>query len=312
MTTRRAYCALIVGALCFSFNGIVSKWVMEAGLSPWRLTQIRCTGSGLILFLYVVAKGHGRALKPTRKELPSLIIFGLIGVCAVQSFYFFSILRLHVSTALIIEFTAPIWIVLYLRIFTKLEISKTMWLGLTSAFLGLIFVGQVWKGLTIDGMGVLSAFFDALSLCIYFVVGRSIGKKRSTESMLVWGFGVTAFSYAIAQPWWTFNANIFHQSIELKGRYSGHHLPGWALILFIVVFGTLLPYFCVISGLGALSAQVASIIGMLEPVLAGMFGWVLLKETFNTIQLIGAAIVLVGIFIANEKIPESSGEGIHG
>ena len=89
MTTRRAYFALFLGALCFSFNGIVSKWVMEAGLSPWRLTQIRCTGAGLILFFYVVAKGKWRALKPTRGELPSLIIFGLIGVCAVQSFYLF-------------------------------------------------------------------------------------------------------------------------------------------------------------------------------------------------------------------------------
>ena len=312
MTTRRAYFALILGALCFSFNGIVSKWVMEAGLSPWRLTQIRCTGAGLILFFYVVAKGKWRALKPTRGELPSLITFGLIGVCAVQSFYFFSILRLHVSTALIIEFTAPIWIVLYLRFFTKTEISKTIWLGLASAFLGLIFVGQVWKGLTIDGMGVISAFFDALSLAIYFLVGRSIGKNRSTETMLVWGFGVAALSYSITQPWWTFHSHIFRQAIELKGRYAGHHLPGWVLLAFVVIFGTVLPYFCVIAGLSALSAQVASIIGMLEPVLAGMFGWILLRETFNTIQLIGAAIVLVGIYIANEKIPERSEEDMHG
>ena len=45
---------------------------------------------------------------------------------------------------------------------------------------------------------------------------------------------------------------------------------------------------------------------MLEPVLAGIFGWILLKETFTTIQLVGASVVLVGIFIANEKIPEGA------
>jgi drug/metabolite transporter (DMT)-like permease len=48
---------------------------------------------------------------------------------------------------------------------------------------------------------------------------------------------------------------------------------------------------------------------MLEPVLAGVFGWILLKETFTTIQLIGAAVVLLGIFIANEKIPDTAVEG---
>jgi drug/metabolite transporter (DMT)-like permease len=76
------------------------------------------------------------------------------------------------------------------------------------------------------------------------------------------------------------------------------------LILFVIIVGTVLPYLCVLAGVNALSPQVASIIGMLEPVLAGVFGWILLKETFTTIQLIGATVVLVGIFIANEKIPE--------
>ena len=61
-----------------------------------------------------------------------------------------------------------------------------------------------------------------------------------------------------------------------------------------------------LAGVNALSPQAASIIGMLEPVLAGIFGWILLKETFTTIQLVGASVVLVGIFIANEKIPEGA------
>jgi drug/metabolite transporter (DMT)-like permease len=312
MKTRRAYLLLILGAVFFAFNGIVSKWVMEAGLSPWRLTQIRCTGSGLVLFIYVVAKGRWASLKPAPGELYSLVIFGLIGVSAVQSFYFFSILKLHVSTALIIEFTAPIWIVIYLRFFKKVAISSTMWLGLGAAFLGLIMVGQAWKGLTINGMGVISGFFDAFSLAIYFVLGRSLGKVRSTESILVWGFGVTAVAYALAKPWWTFPSHVFIQSVDLKGRYAGHHLPGWVLLVFVVLLGTVLPYICVLSGLSSLSAQIASIIGMLEPVLAGVFGWILLRETFNTIQLLGAAVVLVGIFIANEKVAVGSERKVDG
>jgi drug/metabolite transporter (DMT)-like permease len=51
---------------------------------------------------------------------------------------------------------------------------------------------------------------------------------------------------------------------------------------------------------------------MLEPVLAGVFGWILLRETFNTIQLLGAAVVLVGIFIANEKVAVGSERKVDG
>lgn len=309
MRNRRAYLLLVSAALFYAINGIVSKWVMEAGLSPWRLTEIRTTGSLVALLLYLALKRRLHLLRPARGEWPLLALFGVIGIAAVQAFYFFSILRLHVSIALIIEFTAPIWIVLYLRFVKKVKISNSMWLGLLAAFIGLILVGEVWNGLTLNGLGVISSFLDALSLAAYFLLGRALGRRRSTDTMLVWGFGITAALFAIVQPWWSFPFAIFKDQINLNGNFSGHHVVGWALITFIILIGTVLPYLCVLSGVNALSPQAASIIGMLEPVLAGIFGWILLKETFTTIQLIGATVVLVGIFIANEKIPDSSKEG---
>ena len=304
MSNRRAYLLLVSAALLYSINGIVSKWVMEAGLSPWRLTEIRTTGSLLALLIYLGAKGRLHLLRPAPGELPLLILFGVIGIAAVQSFYFFSILKLHVSIALIIEFTAPIWIVLYLRFVKKTKIANSMWLGLVAAFIGLILVGEVWNGLTLNGLGVISSFFDALSLAAYFLLGRKLGRTRSTDTRLVWGFGITTVLYVIVHPWWSFPFHIFKEQVNLNGHFSGDHLPGWLLLTFVILIGTVLPYLFTLAGINALSPQVASIIGMLEPVLAGVFGWVLLRETFTTIQLIGAAVVLVGIFIANEKIPE--------
>lgn len=310
MKNRRAYLLLVSAALFYSINGIVSKWVMEAGLSPWRLTEIRTTGSLVALLLYLALKKRLHLLPPSKGEWGLLVLFGIIGIAAVQALYFFSILRLHVSIALIIEFTAPIWIALYLRFIKKVEIARSMWIGLLAAFIGLILVGEVWNGLTLNGLGVISAFLDALSLAAYFLLGRALGKRRSTDTMLVWGFGITSLLFAIVQPWWSFPFNIFRTQVNLNGHFTGHHLPGWLLIAFVILIGTVLPYICVLSGVKALSPQVASIIGMLEPVLAGLFGWFLLKETFTTIQLIGATVVLIGIFIANEKIPERSSEGV--
>jgi drug/metabolite transporter (DMT)-like permease len=310
MSSRRAYFLLASAALFYAINGVVSKWVMEAGLSPWRLTEVRTAGALIALVIYLAFKGQLPRLRPAKGEMKLLLLFGIIGIAGVQSFYFFSILKLHVSIALIIEFTAPIWIVLYLHFVKKVRIANSMWFGLIAAFVGLILVGEVWKGLTLNGLGVLSSFLDAFSLAIYFVIGRTLGKIRSTETMLVWGFGVTTILYAVVQPLWSFPFHIFKDQIDLNGHFAGRHLPGWLLITFIILIGTILPYLCVLTGVNALSSQVASIIGMLEPVLAGVFGWILLNETFTTIQLIGAVVVLIGIFIANEKIPE--GGNAHG
>jgi drug/metabolite transporter (DMT)-like permease len=87
--------------------------------------------------------------------------------------------------------------------------------------------------------------------------------------------------------------------MKLLGRFDGYTLPGWVLILWIVTMGTVLPYLLVVSGLKILSASTASIFGMIEPVLAGIFAWWWLNESLNAIQLIGCLVVIIGIAIAD-------------
>ena len=309
MNRRGAYLLLIFGALCFSFNGIVSKWLMEAGLTPWRLTQVRSTGGFIAMLIWLLARGRLSELRTNVSELKMLIPFGVFGIASVQSFYFLAILKLHVSIALIIEFTAPFWIAFYLRFVRKEKVSNTVWIGLAFGFSGLILVAQVWQGLTLNGIGVIAAFVDAFSLAAYFLLARTIGHKRSGDTLTTWGFAVTTLLYLIIQPIWNFPWHIFTQNITLNGQFSGHQLPGWLLILWVCIMGTLVPYLSVIIGIKRLSATTASVIGMFEPILAGVFGWILLHEKFTTIQLIGAVIVLVGIYIANERIPDGGANG---
>ena len=87
--------------------------------------------------------------------------------------------------------------------------------------------------------------------------------------------------------------------MNLRGIFEGNFLPGWVLLLWIVTMGTIVPYLLVISGLRRLSASTSSVIGMLEPVMAGIFAWIWLNQSWNAIQLTGGVIVLVGIYIAD-------------
>ena len=82
---------LITGALFFSFNGVISTLVLDH-LSPFRLTQVRCLGAFTILFL-IVASRNFQSLKATRRELPILVLLGIVGFAAVQGGYFLGIQR---------------------------------------------------------------------------------------------------------------------------------------------------------------------------------------------------------------------------
>jgi drug/metabolite transporter (DMT)-like permease len=298
LKNRRHEIYLLFGSLFFAISSIPAKIAMEAGLSAWRLTQIRTTGAFLILFLYVYTKNK-KSLRIKRKELPILIVFGLFGFAAVNLLYFLAIQRLNVGIALIIEFTAPIWVVLWLRFIRKRIVSKLMWWGLVIGLTGLVLIAQVWRGLTLDGLGVLFALLCAFALAIYFLVGEKLVGVKSSEATMAWGLGVSSAFFAIIQPWWTFPFEQLQNVIQLTGRFSQISLPTYYLVFWVIVFGTAVPYFLVLTGLRGLSAATTSAIGMSEPVFGGIFAWIFLYEKLNFIQSLGAIVVLVGIYLAN-------------
>jgi drug/metabolite transporter (DMT)-like permease len=290
---------LITGALFFSFNGVISTLVLDH-LSPFRLTQVRCIGAFAIIFVFVASRNF-QSLKATRRELPTLALLGIVGFAAVQAGYFLGIQRgVPLSLVLIIEFTAPIWIVLWIKFVQKKAVPNGMWGGTALAFIGLIFIGKVWDGLNFDLIGIIAALVSAFAIAVYFLVGSSVGKTRSAQSITVWGLGMAGLTWAIVMPVWQFPFEVFTMDMNLQGIFDGTLVPGWVLIAWIIVMGTIVPYLFVVGGLRRLSPSTSSVMGMLEPVMAGIFAWIWLAQSWAPIQLGGAAIVLVGIYIADK------------
>jgi drug/metabolite transporter (DMT)-like permease len=298
-TRHKGEVFLVIGATAFAFNGIVAKMVMQNGLSEWRMLQVRTGGAFIVLLIYVLITNY-KSLRVKLSELPLLITYSLIGFALVQLGYFIAISRMHVSMALIIEFTAPIWIVLWIKYVRKSYVPKDMWTAVSLAFIGMLLLAQVWEGMTLDTIGVIAAFLDAFALATFFVLSEKLTPTRSTYSLTVFGFGISSAVLSIMFPIWNFPFDIFNQSMNLEGPLENFSAPGWTLILWIVLLGTVLPYLCVLSGIKILSASTSSVIGMLEPVLAGIFAWIWIGESWNAIQLIGGAIVIIGIYIADK------------
>jgi drug/metabolite transporter (DMT)-like permease len=298
-TRHKGEVFLIIGATAFALNGIVAKMVMQNGLSEWRMLQVRTGGAFLVLLAYVLLTNY-KSLKVKLDEWPLLITYSLIGFALVQFGYFIAISRMHVSMALIIEFTAPIWIVLWIKYVRKSFVPKDMWIAISLAFVGMLLLAQVWDGMTLDTIGVIAAFLDAFALATFFVLSERLTPTRSTYSLTVFGFGISSALLSIVFPLWNFPFKIFNQSMNLEGPLKDSNAPGWTLILWIVVLGTVIPYLCVLAGIKILSASTSSVIGMLEPVLAGIFAWIWIGESWNAIQLIGGAIVIAGIYIADK------------
>lgn len=284
-------------AVLFAINGTVSKVILASGLTSLRLAEIRTTGA-LLGLATVVVLTRPMTLKVTRRQIPFLIAFGVFGVSLVQLLYFLAIRRLPIGVALLLEYLAPLLVALWARFAVHEPVRRRIWAALALALAGLSLVVDVWRGVSLDGAGVAFALLGALSFAVYLLLAEHSVAGRDPLSLLVYGFLFASVFWACIQPWWTFPGSIVVRDISLLGHLSGSHLPVWALLAWLVVLGTMVPFALIVGSLRYLSATRVGIVAMLEPVAGAVVAYAWLGETLGTVQLTGGAVVLAAIVLA--------------
>jgi len=291
------YLMVAVAATLFALNGVVSKVTLSSDMTSLELTQIRATGAaaGLLFFLLLFAR---RRLRVGRRELAFLVVFGVTGVAFVQWLYFVAIEHLPVGIALLIQFIAPLFIALFAWLVYHEHIRRRIWLALILCLTGLAVVVEVWSGLAFDTVGITAALGGSLALTTYVLMAERERRHRDPVSLSFYGFLFAALFWALVQPLWGFPWSTLGDSISLQGRFEEQSAPVWLLVGFVIVVGTMITFSLLTGALRHISATRASIVATLEPVLATVMAWFWLEETFGAAQLVGGAVVLAGIFIA--------------
>jgi drug/metabolite transporter (DMT)-like permease len=284
-------------ATLWAINGTVSKVILASGISSLRLSQVRTTGAlvGLVLILLLTAPAR---LRVGRRELPYLAIFGICGLAFVQWFYFLSIHRLEVGVALLIEYLAPLLVALWARFVFHESVRRRIWLALALSLVGLSLIVDVFHGGALSTAGIVFSLAAAVTYALYILLAERAVSDRDPVSLLAWGFGFAALFWAVIAPWWSFPAHRVGADVSLLGHLHAHHLPVWALMAWMIVLGTIVPFFLLVSALRHLPATRVAIIAMVEPVVATLVAWVWLGESLGALQLTGAAIVLAAIALA--------------
>jgi drug/metabolite transporter (DMT)-like permease len=295
--TQLGYIMVATAATLFAVNGSVSKVVLGSGLSSLELAQIRNTAAAILFLGFLVAVAPGR-LRVGRRELLFLVAFGLIGIALVQWLYFVAIENLPVGVALLIEFTAPLFVALFARFVYGEHVRRRIWIAVALCLTGLALVVELWSGVELSTVGITAAFGGALSLTAYLLMAERERRHRDAASLSFYGFLFAALLWAVVQPLWDFPWGVLNDEVSLQGNLSDYTAPVWALVAFVVVVGTMVTFSLLTGSLRHISATRASIVATLEPVVATVVAWAWLGETFGPTQLVGGLIVIAGILVA--------------
>jgi drug/metabolite transporter (DMT)-like permease len=297
-SARMGYLLVATGAVLFVLNAGVSRVIQAAGVDSATLTTVRCTGTAVVLLAILLARGERLTLPRGLRELAVVVGFGITGVALVQWLYFVAIDRLPVGIALLLEFTAPVLVALYARFVYREPVRARMWTGIAFSLSGLALVAEVWRGLALDTVGVVAALGAAFSLATYFLLGEHSVSIEAPLHVLTEAFVVAAIFWNLVAPITGLFSTDLMASRSFGGTLSGLHAPAWALLTWMVLLGTVAPFLTELTALQHLTATEVTLIGMLEPVGAAVLGWLWFSEDLSALQVLGIAVVLVGIGLA--------------
>jgi drug/metabolite transporter (DMT)-like permease len=291
------YAMVATAATLFAVNGVVSKVIEATGFSSQRLTEVRSTGAFLGLAL-IVALTRRDAIRTSRRELVLLIALGVGGLALVQWSYFFAIHRLPIGEALLVQFVAPLLVALWARFVYREAVRRRIWVALALSLAGLVLIVRLWHVHRLDARGLAAAWLGCITYAFYVLVAERGVKRRDAISLSAWGFLFAALFWAAVRPWWTFPDSYLRGDASLLGHLHSLHLPVWLLVSWMVVLGTIVPFVLVVGALRHITATRVGIVAMLEPVGAILIAWVWLGEALAQVQLVGAALTLTGIVLA--------------
>ncbi len=235
--------------------GGVSLGTSLGKIDPLILSQSRVTISLAVLLPLLVARRGSAALNVPGGDLARLFLLGVFGVAASNYFYYLAIQRTNVATAIILQYTAPVWVLLYtvLRGAQRPTWRRSAAVGLAVVGCALA-VGLVGSGgFRMDPLGVNVALLAAFSFALYNVGGHSLLARYDRWKVLLWVLVGSAVFWIIVNPPW-----------KIVTAHYGR--AQWGFMAVFSLLSVLLPFSCYFAGLQHLEPTRAIVASCLEPV----------------------------------------------
>ncbi len=282
----------VVSAVSFALSGVLARGLLDTGWSPGAVVLVRVAVGALVVapVALVTLRGRWRLL---RRNARLVLTYGALGVAGAQFCFFAAVARMQVGPALMIEYTAPAAVVLWLWLRHGQRPGLMTILGAGLAALGLVLVLDLVAGPGLDPIGVLWALGAMVGLTGYFVISADESNGLPPMTLAAGGLVVgTTILGGLALV-----GLLPMQTADVAVSYAGRAVAWWVPLLALGLVSAALAYSTGIAAGRRLGSRLASFVALLEVVAAIGFAWLLLGELPHLLQLAGGVLVLAGVVV---------------
>lgn len=279
------YLYVALAAVLFAISGTAAKFLFHSGVTPFQLIQLRTTLAFIFLLIWLGLR-HSAQLRISKTDLPYFLALGVFGIGAAQFFYLFAISKINVAAAILLHYTGPVFVALYVVVVQRQKIGKLSILSIFGTLVGCFLVVGAYNLplLALNRIGIISGMLAAVAFAIYSVLSDYGMRKYTPWTVLLYGMLFAALMWNVLHP-------------PLAAMLHGYAPVQWGWIFFIGVFGTIFPFGLYFEGIKRIRPTNASITATLEPISAGVIATIFLGEMMLPLQIIGGIIVIGSIIL---------------
>ncbi|MCM3741765.1 EamA family transporter [Oceanobacillus luteolus] len=289
---------VITGATFWGVGGTVAQKLFQDFQIDveWLVTARLLIAGSLLLLIQYLTRDRKQIVEvwKNKRNAFQLLVFGLFGMLAVQYTYMASINHGNAAVATLLQYQAPIMIIVYLLIRKQMQLRQkdfiTVFLSLSGCFL-LLTNGSL-STLSVPAPAIIWGILSGVALAFYTLYAASLLAYFDSLVIVGWAMIIGGMSLSFVHPPW-------------KMDFLSLPLEGYVYLIFVIIFGTMIAFWFFIESLHSLSPKETSLIGSLEPVAAVLTTVFWLQEPFGSFQWIGTACIIAMIlFMAMSKEKE--------
>lgn len=285
-TRGLALARVVVAGACWGLAAVIAKVAFDRGIAPVRMAEAR-VAVALVVLAVLMAWRRRDWMRPPPGSMPLLVGFGL-SVAAVNASYYVAIDRLQVGVALSLQYTAPVLLLGLAALSGRRRPGRLAWVAAACTLAGAVLVSRAFQGFSgVSAVGLVAGLASAVFFALYLLGADAAGARRvHPATLLLWGFVVAVLAWSVVRPWWSW-------------PWSKLSEPPVALaVLGVGLLGTLVPFFLAVGAIPVLSPATAGIAATVEPPFAAAFAWIFLGQRLGAVQILGGALVLAGVLLA--------------
>ena len=276
---------IIIAGLFWGSMGIFVRHLNDLGFTSIQVACLRLTVAGVIFSLILLIKDP-KGFKIKLKDIPLFLALGIVSILFFTCCYFTAIRLMTMSTAAILLYTSPIWVMILAIIFLKEKITLQKIIALILAFIGCVLVSGF--GGKISVIGILVGLGSGLGYGLYSIFGTFALRKYSP-------FTVTTYTFLIAGLGSIFVANPVDLAAKISKTNSIPGLLGFVLLTSVVT--AVIPFLLYTLGLNKTTAGKAAVLATVEPAAATLFGFFVMGETIGPVAICGIVLVFAAIIV---------------